>query len=140
LLADQIKVGAALVCDTEQQVERFVALYHGDTATAVSAVNAEEHDPSACGMASMAYVVSPPLATVRTKHGTFQNVKIIVLGMVTDAGVRPDKSAPDTLTSGLESSGYVFSSQKGTPAGTDIRSTAGVPRQLIACRHRPFVR
>jgi hypothetical protein len=93
LPADQIKVGAALVCDTEQQVERFVALYHGDTATAVSGVNAEGHDPSACGMASMAYVVPPPLATVRTKHATFQIVRIIVLGLLTDKGVRPVKPA-----------------------------------------------
>ena len=92
--AHDVQVGTALVCDTQQQVERFVAVYAGDAASAASAVNAEEHDPSACGMASMAYVVSPPLTTARTKDATFQIVKIIVLGVVTEDGVRPVKPAP----------------------------------------------
>ena len=89
-----VQVGTALVCDTQEQVERFVAVYAGDAAIAVSTVNAEEHDPSACGMASVAYVVSPPLATARSKHATFQIVKILVLGVTTEAGVQPVKPAP----------------------------------------------
>jgi hypothetical protein len=92
--AHDVQVGTALVCDTQEQVERFVAVYAGDAATAVSAVNAEEHNPSACGMASVAYVVSPPLATARSKHATFQIVKILVLGVTTEAGVQPVKPAP----------------------------------------------
>ena len=89
-----VQVGTALVCDTQEQVERFVAVYAGDAATAVSAVNAEEHDPSACGMASVAYVVSPPLATARSKDATFQIVKILVLGAITEDGFQPVKPAP----------------------------------------------
>ena len=91
---DEVQVGIALVCDTQQQVERYVAVYDGDAGTAVRTVNDEEHDPNACGMASMAYVVSPPLTTARTKDATFQIVKIIVLGVVTEDGVRPVKPAP----------------------------------------------
>ena len=90
--AHDVQVGTALVCDT--QVERFVAVYAGDAARAVSTVNAEEHDPSACGMASVAYVVSPPLATARSKDATFQIVKILVLGVTTEDGVQPVKPAP----------------------------------------------
>ena len=92
--AHDVQVGTALVCDTQEQVERFVAVYAGDAATAVRTVNAEEHDPSACGMASVAYVVSPPLATARSKDATFQIVKILVLGVTTEDGFRPVKPAP----------------------------------------------
>jgi hypothetical protein len=92
--AHDVQVGTALLCDTQHQVERFVAVYAGDAGTAASTVNAEEHDPSACAMASMAYVVSPPLATARSKDATFQIVKILVLGVITDDGVQPVKPAP----------------------------------------------
>ena len=92
--AHDVQFGTALVCDTQEQVERFVAVYAGDAARAVSTVNAEEHDPSACGMASVAYVVSPPLATARSKDATFQIVKILVLGVTTEDGVQPVKPAP----------------------------------------------
>src|SRR5262249_60198266 len=61
LRAQDVQVGTALVCDTREQVERVVALYDGDFDAAVSTVNAEVQDPSA--MASMTYLVSPPLAT-----------------------------------------------------------------------------
>jgi len=91
---DEVQVGTALVCDTQQQVERYVAVYDGDTAMAVRTVNAEEHDPNACGMASMAYVVSPPVATARSRDATFQIVKVIVVGLVTDEGVQPVRPAP----------------------------------------------
>jgi len=94
LPVDDIQVGTALVCDTQEQVERYIAVYNGDAATAVSAVNTEEHDPNACGMASMAYVVSPPVATARSKDATFQIVKVIVVGLVTNEGVQPVRPAP----------------------------------------------
>jgi hypothetical protein len=91
---DEVQVGIALVCDTQQQVERYVAVYDGDAGTAVRTVNDEEHDPNACGMASMAYMVSPPVATARSKDATFQIVKVIVVGLVTDKGVQPVRPAP----------------------------------------------
>src|SRR5215472_924368 len=84
---DEVQVGMALVCDTQQQVERYVAVYDGDAGTAVRTVNVEEHDPNACGIASMAYMVSPPVATARSKNATFQIVKVIVVGLVTNEGV-----------------------------------------------------
>jgi hypothetical protein len=86
--AEEIQVGTSLVCDTQQQVERFVALYDGDAQTAVSTVNAEEHNATACAMATMAYVPGPPLATARTKDVTFQIVEILVVGLVTREGLR----------------------------------------------------
>ena len=100
LRAQDVQVGTALVCDTRQQVERVVALYDGDFDAAVSTVNAEVQDPSACAMASMAYLVSPPLATERRKDLTFQIVQILVVGVITKNGVAPVE--PTKLFSVLE--------------------------------------
>ena len=40
----EYEVGASLVCDTQSQAERFVALFAGVAQAAIDAVNAEEHD------------------------------------------------------------------------------------------------
>jgi len=77
-----------LVCDTEQQVERFIAFYDGDAETAVEAVNAEVRNPTACALAEIAYVPGPPLATTRKRVATFQILQVLVLGIVTPNGVR----------------------------------------------------
>lgn len=85
---EEVETGVALACDTQQQAERFVSLYDGDEENAANAVNAEEHDPTACAMVSVAYLAAPPLATARVKDATFQIVPILVLGVVTPDGTR----------------------------------------------------
>jgi hypothetical protein len=86
--AADVQVGTALVCDTEQQVARFIAFYDGDAETAVGAVNAEVRNPTACALAAIAFVPGPPLATTRKKLATFQIVPVLVIGIVTPNGVR----------------------------------------------------
>ena len=85
--AQEVEVGTSLVCDTQEQVERFIALYDGEAQSAVDRVNAE-HGPTACGLSSMAYVRGPQLATARSKDATFEIARILVLGIVTEAGVK----------------------------------------------------
>ena len=55
--AQEVEVGTNLICDTQEQVERFVALYDGNAQAAISAVNAAEHNPTACGMGTGALAV-----------------------------------------------------------------------------------
>jgi hypothetical protein len=86
--ADEIQVGTGPVCDTQQQAERFAALYDGDAQTAISTVNAEEHDETACGIVTMAYMPGPPLATARRWNLTFQIVPVLVVGVVTREGIQ----------------------------------------------------
>jgi len=86
--AAEIQVGTALVCDTEQQVERFIAFYDGNAEAAVEAVNAEDRNPTACAFAEIAYVPGPPLATTRKRVVTFQIVQVLVIGIITPNGVR----------------------------------------------------
>lgn len=83
----EVEVGTNLICDTQEQVERFVALYDGDAQAAISAVNAAEHNPTACGMATAAFVRGPQLATARNKDTTFNIVRLFVVAVVTEAGV-----------------------------------------------------
>ena len=92
--AQEVEVGTGLVCDTQEQAERFVALYDGDAQSTVGSVNAAEHDPTACTVSTMAYVRGRQLARVRNKDTTFQIVPILVLGVVTEAGVESVTPAP----------------------------------------------
>jgi hypothetical protein len=84
--AQEVELGPGLVCDTQKQVERFVALYSGDAQVAVNAVNAEMNDPTACRLANMAFVRGPRLATARNKDTTFDIVQILVVGVANEAG------------------------------------------------------
>ena len=84
----QVEVGTGIVCDTQRQTERFVALFHGETKAAVKAVNAEEGDPNACVVGTIAYVRGPEIATARTQDATFQIIRILVVGILTEAGFR----------------------------------------------------
>jgi hypothetical protein len=86
--ADDVQVGTGLVCDTQQQAERFAALYDGDTAIAIRTVNAEEDDPTACGLVTMAYMAGPPLSIARTKDLTFHIIEVLVIGVPAENGIR----------------------------------------------------
>jgi hypothetical protein len=87
--AQEYEHATALLCDSQQQVERYVALYKGEEKSAIEAVNAEEHDPNACGLASVAFVRGPGLGTARNKDNAFQIVRVLVVGIETPDGLRP---------------------------------------------------
>jgi hypothetical protein len=72
----EYEVGASLVCDTQTQAERFVALFSGDAQAAVDAVNAEEHDPSACALINAAYLRGSHVGTARYGDNAFEIVRI----------------------------------------------------------------
>jgi hypothetical protein len=86
--AQKIEVGTGIVCDTQKQMERFVALFHEDAEAAVKAVDAEEGDPNACVVGTIAYVRGPDIATTRTQNATFQIVRVLVVGIFTEVGFR----------------------------------------------------
>src|SRR6266850_4478278 len=92
--AQEVEVGPSLVCDTQEQAERFVALYDGDAQSTANSVNAAEHDPPACAVSTMAYVRGRQLATARNKDTAFQIVPILVLGIVAEGGVESVTPAP----------------------------------------------
>src|SRR3954462_14041384 len=86
--AQEIDITSGPICDTQEQVEQFVALFDGDAQSTAEKVNAAEHNPTACVISGMAYVRGRKLATARTKDTTFQIVPILVLGLVTANGIQ----------------------------------------------------
>jgi hypothetical protein len=82
------EVGASLVCDTKTQVERYVALFSGDEQAAIDAVNAEEHNPTACALMNVAYLRGSHLGMARHGDNAFEIIRILVVGIETPAGVQ----------------------------------------------------
>src|ERR1700738_808170 len=87
--AHEYEYGTALLCDSQNQAERYVSLFKGEQQSTIEAVNTEEHDPNACGLATVAYMRGPELGTARNKENAFQIVKILVVAVNTPTGMRP---------------------------------------------------
>jgi hypothetical protein len=87
------EVGKALICDTQAQAERFVALFHGDAPEAIGVVNAEQHDPTACAIADVAFVRGPSLGTARNRDDAFEIVRILVIGVQAENAMRAVRPA-----------------------------------------------
>ena len=87
-----IEVETGVFCDTQKQMERYVAVFDGDTQRAITAVNTEENDSTACVYGTIAYVRGPEIATSRNSSGTYHIVRVIVVGFMTHSGFRA--SAP----------------------------------------------
>jgi hypothetical protein len=83
-----VQTGTAIVCDTQQQMERFVALFHGDEEAALKAVDAEGSDPKACGYVDIAYVRGAAVETARSPEATFNIVEVLVVGVMTQSGLK----------------------------------------------------
>jgi hypothetical protein len=86
-LAQEVEVTNGLICDTQEQVQQYVALYDGDAQSTAEKVNVAERNPTACIFSGMAYVRGRNLARARTRDTTFQIVPILVLGVVTEKGI-----------------------------------------------------
>jgi hypothetical protein len=91
--ASDYEVGANLVCDTKGQVERFVALFDGDAQATIGVVNAEEKDPTACAIVKVAYMRGAQLGTARHGDNAFEIIRILVIGIETENGLRPVRPA-----------------------------------------------
>jgi hypothetical protein len=87
--ASDYEVGTSLVCDTQAQVERFVALFTGDAQAAIGVVNAEEQNPSACVIRNVAYMRGIQVGLARHGDSAFKIVRILVVGIETGGGVLP---------------------------------------------------
>ena len=92
--AETVEVETGVFCDTQQQMERYVALFSGDIQAALNAVNMEENDPTACVYGTIAYIRGPEIATARNSKETYHIVKVIVVGFMTHSGFRASVPAP----------------------------------------------
>src|SRR5215470_19880213 len=92
-LAWDYEVGTSLICDTQAQVERFAILFSGDAPAAIRAINSEEQNPSACALVNVAYMRGAQIGMARHGDNAFEIVRILVVGIATDGGIRPVRPA-----------------------------------------------
>jgi hypothetical protein len=79
-----LEVGQGIVCDTPEQVERFVTL-RGDgreVADALQTVNKESHSARACDVALVAFTDSKPIAerVIQGKLASIVQIMVHALG------------------------------------------------------------
>jgi hypothetical protein len=87
--ASDYELGTSLVCDTQAQVQRFVALFDGDAQAAIRIVNAAEENPSACVIRNVAYMRGIQVGMARHGDSAFEIIRILVVGIETSSGVLP---------------------------------------------------
>ena len=86
--AYEIESGTVTICDTREQVERLVQLLERGQQLAITVVNAESHDPSACAVVEAEYVPGPRLGMARSRSEAFQITEIVVVGLNTPGGYK----------------------------------------------------
>lgn len=92
---ERLEIDTNLICDTQQQVERFVSLLDeksGSAEAAIDAVNEENNTMDACVIATAAYRRMGVAATVKNREATFDVTRIVVLGVYTVNGL--ERSMP----------------------------------------------
>ena len=88
-----IEVGAGIICDTPQQVKRYLTFAdepHGADSVdrALDAVNTEENNPRACGVAIIAFVRDGQSETVEFNHSVAKVTRVRVVAVATQEGWR----------------------------------------------------
>jgi hypothetical protein len=91
--AADYEVASSLVCDTQEQVERFVALFADDAQAAIRLVNAEQKNPTACAMMNIAVVRGNQLGTARHGDNAFHITHLLVIGVENGNGIQPVQPA-----------------------------------------------
>jgi hypothetical protein len=80
--------------ETQEQVQRYIALYDGGQQATAGAANTQKLDAPACEIASVAYLRGRQTGTGHGHDMAFQIVRILVVGVNTPNGIRPVKPAP----------------------------------------------
>lgn len=84
---DQIEVGMGVICDTENEVTRFVQMIgEQDASVAIEAVNREVSKPVACGLATVAFKTGKQLGDVRNGNGTYTIMEISIVAATANDG------------------------------------------------------
>jgi hypothetical protein len=83
-----IEVGAGLICNSAEQVERYLALHIADSAPeqAIKKVNDEVKDPTACALAAIAFVRGEQGKSIEAPGGIMKVTEVVILALQTPAG------------------------------------------------------
>jgi hypothetical protein len=87
--ADQrFEVGMGVICNSEAQVQRFLALQGADQPldAVIQLVNDEEHDPTACSFAAIAFMRDQDVSVVPAPGGQMKITQITIVAAQTPFG------------------------------------------------------
>ena len=85
--ANEVHVGVGVVCNSSQQVARYLAAKADSSIEdAIQLVNNEENDASACGMAMVAFEVGARIGDIRVPDGVMHVTQITIKAVATDNG------------------------------------------------------
>jgi hypothetical protein len=93
-----VEIDTNLICETPQQIERFLTLLDeksGSAEAAIEAVNKESQNEDACVIATTAYRRVGVASIARNNAATFDVTRIVVIGVYTLTG--PERSLPTEL-------------------------------------------
>lgn len=77
---NKVQIGSGVICDTHDEVQRFVNLMaNSDAGGALQAVNREKENPLACGMATVAFRTGKDHGEVRNGKGSYKILEIEVI-------------------------------------------------------------
>lgn len=95
-LQSNLSLGVGVICDTPEQIKRYLTLYQGSATAeqAATTVNTETNSPGGCGMVSIAFISGDILGDVNVKGGIMRMMRIVVFAMKTEQGWQ---SIPPTL-------------------------------------------
>lgn len=81
--AQDIKTAQGVFCDTQEQAELFLSLFHkGDNpAETAHKVNTQLNEKAACGVLIVAFVKGDEVKLVRASAGVARIVKVLVVGI-----------------------------------------------------------
>ena len=85
-----LEVGIGLICNSEAQVQRFLALQGADQRpdTTIKVINDEEHDPSACSLAAIVFRRDQEVSVVPAPGGQMKITQITIVAAQTPFGWR----------------------------------------------------
>ena len=79
--AQRIERGNGVVCDTPQQVERFIAL-DIDTDDAIARINAESTSGRSCEFIEAEYIVGGIVGNASNTKGNWEIRKVFIVGLI----------------------------------------------------------
>jgi hypothetical protein len=86
--ADGIVFGPGLICDTQDQAERFVALLGDNVESALGIVNSEAGTPNACLVATTGFIRGGTVSEVLRNGMVVDVVEVTVLAVATELGLQ----------------------------------------------------
>lgn len=83
-----LEVGVGLICNSEAQVQRFLALQGTSQRadTAIKVINDEEHDPGACSLAAIVFRRGQEVSVVPAPGGQMKITQITIVAAQTPHG------------------------------------------------------